>query len=237
MAMAGDFAGRAVVVTGGTGALGSAVLDRLLDEGAICHVPTSRNGAPKGFAFARHGRVTLSANVDLGDAASVEAFYATIPDLWASIHVAGGFAMSPVGEAVGDAFAEMIDANARTTFLCCHAAARAMLASGTAGRIVNVAARPGLDPRKGAGMSAYAASKAAVAAITVALAEELKGGGILVNAVAPSTLDTAATRKAMPKADFSKWVSIDAAAAAIVHLASPENATISGALVPIYGRA
>jgi NAD(P)-dependent dehydrogenase (short-subunit alcohol dehydrogenase family) len=76
-----------------------------------------------------------------------------------------------------------------------------------------------------------------VAAITVALAEELKGSGILVNAVAPSTLDTAANRKAMPKADFSKWVSVEAAAEAIVHLASPRNVVASGALVPIYGRA
>ncbi|MDQ2704484.1 MAG: SDR family NAD(P)-dependent oxidoreductase, partial [Pseudomonadota bacterium] len=168
---------------------------------------------------------------------SVDAFYAAIPDLWASIHCAGAFAMSPVGEKASDAFAAMIDANARTAFLCCHAAARAMRATKTAGRIVNVTARPGLDPRRGAAMSAYAASKAAVAAIAVALAEELKGDGILVNAVAPSTLDTPANRKAMPKADFSKWVDLDAAAEAIVHLASPENATISGALVPIYGRA
>jgi NAD(P)-dependent dehydrogenase (short-subunit alcohol dehydrogenase family) len=235
--MTGAFAGRAVVVTGGTGALGSAVLDRLLDEGAICHVPTGHASTPKGFAFARHGRVELATKVDLDDATSVEAFYATIPDLWASIHCAGAFAMSPVGEGTADAFAEMMDANARTAFLCCHAAARAMIASGAAGRIVNVAARPGLDPRKGAGMSAYAASKAAVAAITVALAEELKGDGILVNAVAPSTLDTPANRKVMPKADFSKWVSLQAAAEAIVHLASPNNVTVSGALLPIYGRA
>ncbi len=239
--MAGEFAGRTVVVTGGTGALGSAVLDRLLDEGAICHVPTSHASAPKGFVFARHGRVTLSTSVDLGDATSVEAFYATIPDLWASIHCAGGFSMSPLGQpgsdASDDTFAGMMDANARTTFLCCRAAARSMLASGTSGRIVNITARPGLDPRKGSGMSAYAASKAAVAAMSVALAEELKGHGILVNAVAPSTLDTPDNRKAMPKADFAKWVSLDAAAEAIVQLASPKNAAISGALAPIYGRA
>ena len=145
--------------------------------------------------------------------------------------------MSPIGEAEPEVFSQMMDANAGTTFLCSRAAARSMLASGTAGRIVNVTARAGIDPRKGSGMSAYTASKAAVAAITVALAEELKNNGILVNAVAPSTLDTPANRKAMPKADFSKWVSLDAAAEAIVHLASPENRTISGALVPLYGRA
>jgi len=235
--MAGAFDGRTVVVTGGTGALGSAVVAKLLDEGAVCHVPTSRASAPEDFAFATHDRVRLAGNVDLADAASVDAFYAMIPDLWASIHSAGAFAMSPIREAAADVFAAMIKANAATSFLCCNAAARAMLASGTAGRIVNVTARPGLDPRKGAAMSAYAASKAAVAAVTIALAEELKGEGILVNAVAPSTLDTPANRKAMPKADFSKWVSVEAAAEAIVHLASPANATVSGALLPIYGRA
>lgn len=235
--MAGELAGRVVVVTGGTGALGGAVLARLLYDGAICHVPTSRTSAPRDFALAGHERVRLAPGVDLGDAASVDALYAAVPGLWASIHCAGGFAMSPVGEAGADAFAAMMDANARTAFLCCHAAARAMRASGTSGRIVNVTARPGLDPRRGAAMSAYAASKAAVAAITVTLAEELKGDGILVNAVAPSTLDTPANRKAMPKADFSKWVSLEAAAMAIVQLASPENATVSGALAPIYGRA
>ncbi len=149
--MAGDFAGRTVVVTGGTGALGSAVLDRLLDEGAICHVPTSHASRPAKLpspgmaALSWHRRSTLS------DAASVEAFYESVPDLWASIHVAGAFAMSPVGEAAADAFTEMMDANAKTAFFCCSAAARAMLATGTAGRIVNVTARAGLDPRKGAG--------------------------------------------------------------------------------------
>lgn len=235
--MGSEFAGKTIVVTGGTGALGSAVLAKLLEEGAICHVPTSHAAAPKDFALAGQDRMKLAPNVDLGDAAAVDAFYASVPDLWASIHCAGAFAMSPIGEAEAKVFDDMIDANAKTAFLCCRAAARTLLASGVAGRIVNVTARAGLDPRKGSGMSAYTASKAAVAAITVALAEELKGSGILVNAVVPSTLDTEANRKAMPKADFAKWVSLEGAAEAIVHLASPKNMTISGALVPIYGRA
>ncbi len=235
--MENEFAGRTVVITGGTGALGGAVIGALLERGALCHVPTGRANPPNDFAFAGHDRVRLAVNIDPGDAASIDAFYAGVPNLWASVHAAGAFAMSPVGGEPGGAFADMIDANARTAFLCCHAAARQMRAAGTVGRIVNVTARPGLDPRKGAGMSAYAASKAAVAAFTLALAEELKGDGILVNAVAPSTLDTPANRAAMPKADFSKWVGLDAAAEAIVHLASPRNATVSGALLPIYGRA
>lgn len=232
----GGLSARTVVVTGGTGALGKAVVERLLREGARCIVPTRHAGTPQDFDAAFDG-VTLVPDVDPGDAAAVEAFYAGIPDLWASIHTAGAFAMSPIAEAAPSVFEAMMDANAKTAFLCSRSAARAMLRTKTAGRIVNVTARSGLDPRTGKGMSAYTASKAAVAAMTVALAEELKEHGILVNAVAPPTLDTPANREAMPRADFSRWVSLEDAAAAIVDLVSPNNTAISGALVPIYGRA
>jgi NAD(P)-dependent dehydrogenase (short-subunit alcohol dehydrogenase family) len=233
--MAVEFEGRQVVVTGGTGALGGAVLTLLVAKGATCHVPSSRaDGDPR---YAGNDRVKIAPRVDLADAGSVDAFYASIPGLWASMNLAGGFAMAPIERSGQQDFAGMIDANARTAFLCCSAAARSMLAAGAGGRIVNVAARPALEPRRGAGMAAYAASKAAVAAMTVALAEELKGAGILVNAIAPSTLDTPANRAAMPKADFGKWVGLDAAAAAIAFLASPENRATSGAVLPLYGRA
>lgn len=229
--------GRHIVVTGGTGALGGAVVGKLLGEGAICHVPNAHAAAPAHFPFPADERVRLAHNVDLADSAKVEAFYASVPDLWASIQLAGGFTAAPVEKIESASFAEMMDTNARTTFLCCRAAIRSMLASGTAGRIVNVTARAGLDLRRGSGMVAYAASKAAVAAMTVAMAEELKGKGILVNAVAPSTLDTPANRAGMPAADFGKWVSLEAAAEAIAYLASPANLAMSGTLVPLYGRA
>ena len=85
-------------------------------------------------------------------------------------------------------------------------------------------------------MSAYAASKAAVAAMTTALGEELKGDNILVNAIAPSILDTPANRAAMPKADFDKWVSLEAAAELIAFLVSPQNAA-SGGIIPLYAKA
>lgn len=229
--------GKHVVVTGGTGALGTAVVARLLEAGAICHVPNSHAAAPAHFIYTDHERVKLKHNVYLADSEAVGSFYGEVSELWASIHLAGGFAMAPVEKTESASFAEMMDTNARTTFLCCRAAVRAMLVSETAGRIVNVAARPGLNPRRGAGMVAYTASKAAVAAMTVALAEELKSHGVLVNAIAPSTLDTPANREAMPDADFGRWVSLEAAAEAIVHLASPANLAMSGALVPLYGRA
>jgi NAD(P)-dependent dehydrogenase (short-subunit alcohol dehydrogenase family) len=235
--MAEAFEGKHVVVTGGTGALGRAVVARLLDEGATCHLPVNHGAAPSGFMLSGHERVMIAPNVDLADVQAVDAFYAAVPDLWASIHLAGGFAMAPIEKTEPGDFAAMMNINARTTFLCCRAAARSMLGSKAGGRIVNIAARSALEPRKGAGTIAYSASKAAVAAMTVVLAEELKGAGILVNAVAPSTLDTPVNRNAMPKADFSKWVSLDAAAEAIVHLASPGNLVASGAIVPLYGRA
>jgi NAD(P)-dependent dehydrogenase (short-subunit alcohol dehydrogenase family) len=108
--------------------------------------------------------------------------------------------------------------------------------SGAGGRIVNVAARPALEWRSGAGMTAYTASKAAVAAFTTALAEEVAKDGILVNAVAPSIMDTAANRDAMPKSDFALWPKVEEVAATILFLASPDNRVTRGAIVPVYGK-
>jgi NAD(P)-dependent dehydrogenase (short-subunit alcohol dehydrogenase family) len=111
-----------------------------------------------------------------------------------------------------------------------------MATSSAGGRIVNVAARPALEWRSGAGMAAYAASKAAVAALTVALAEEVAKDNVLVNAVAPSILDTPANRKAMPKADHAVWPKVAEVAQTILFLASPANKVTRGAIVPVYGR-
>ena len=132
--------------------------------------------------------------------------------------------------------------NALSAFLCSAAAvkafrARAQPGAGGArgGRIVNVSARPALEPRLGAGMIAYTASKSAVAALTQALAQETAEDEIWVNAVAPSIIDTPANRAAMPDADFSKWVMPAALAQMIVFLASPDNRATRGAVIPVYG--
>jgi NAD(P)-dependent dehydrogenase (short-subunit alcohol dehydrogenase family) len=129
---------------------------------------------------------------------------------------------------------QQVEMNFVSAFLCCRAAVNAMHDAG--GRIVNVATRPALEWRAGSGMAAYAASKAAVAAMTVALAEEVVGSGILVNAVAPSTMDTPANRRAMPKADHAVWAKVEDVAATILFLASPENRVTRGAVVPVYGK-
>lgn len=230
-----DYAQRHVVVTGGTGALGAAVVGALLERGAHCHVSYIHAAEAERFALREQARVDLVSVPDLADEGAVAAFYGRVPKLWASIHLAGGFAMAPIGATTATDLRRQIDMNLTTTFLCCRAAVGAMSGS-QAGRIVNVAARPGLEWRTGAGMTAYAASKAAVAALTVALAEEVAKHDILVNAVAPSIMDTPANRKAMPKADFSAWPKVEEVAATILFLASPDNKVTRGAIVPVYGK-
>ena len=111
-----------------------------------------------------------------------------------------------------------------------------MARRGAGGRIVNVAARQALEPRAGAGMTAYTVSKAAVAALSQALAQEVVGDGILVNAVAPSIMDTPQNRKAMPKANYDAWPKVEEVAATILFLASPENRVTRGAVVSTYGQ-
>jgi short-subunit dehydrogenase len=131
---------------------------------------------------------------------------------------------------------QQIDTNLVSCFLCCAAAVNAIGRSGQGGRIVNVSARHAPEWRTGAGMVAYTATKAAVAALTVALSEEVAKEGILVNSVAPSIMDTPANRAAMPKANHKAWPKVDEVAASILFLASPENKVTRGAIVPTGSR-
>src|SRR5438552_10707028 len=93
-----DFTDRHVVVTGGTGALGAAVVQALVDVGATCHIPAHSKPDSQRFALARHERVRVVAGVDLADEAAVSSFYGALPSLWASVHVAGGFAAAAIVE-------------------------------------------------------------------------------------------------------------------------------------------
>jgi NAD(P)-dependent dehydrogenase (short-subunit alcohol dehydrogenase family) len=229
-----DFHGRHVVVTGGAGALGTAVVGALVDAGALCHVPCLDEAEAARFRLRGHKQVTLTVTGDLADEAAIERLYHGLAPLWASIHIAGGFAAASLRDTAAAAIRRQIDMNLVSCMLCCRAAVQAMTAGG--GRIVNVAARAGLEWRSGAGMVAYTASKAAVAAMTVALAEEVARDGILVNAVAPSIMDTPVNRQAMPKADFALWPKVEDVAATILFLASPDNRVTRGAIVPVYGK-
>ena len=229
-----DFRDRHVVITGGTGALGTTVVEALIGAGAICHVPCFNEAEAQGFALRDRPQVKLVVAGNLADEAAIDRLYQSVGPLWASIHLAGGFAAGPLREASVATLRQQVDMNLLTCLLCCRAAVGAMTGSG--GRIVNVAARPALEWRSGAGMVAYAASKAAVAALTAALAEEVAKAGILVNAVAPSIMDTPANRTAMPKADYDLWPKVAEVAATIMFLASPDNRVTRGGIVPVYGR-
>lgn len=229
------FANRHVVVTGGTGALGEAVVAQLVEAGASVHVPSYSDAELADFRFAAHEQVCVYPGMDLTQEAAVTTFYQELPSLWASAHIAGGFAMAPLADTRLSDFGRMMAMNATTSFLCCREAVRAMRASTGEGRIVNVSARPALVPT--AGMVAYAASKAAVASMTQCLGEELAAEGIFVNAIIPSVMDTPANRAAMPEADPSTWPSVGDVAARVVDLLSPENRTTRGGLIPVYGRA
>ncbi len=212
-----DLQGRNAVVTGGAGALGSAVVARLLEAGAVCHVPAFDDGEAARFPLAGHERVRLGVAGDLADWDAVERFYSGIDGLWASIHLAGGFGMGGIAETPPGMFQRQMSINAATCYLCCRAAVAALRRAGVGGRIVNVAA------------------KAAVAALTQALAEEVAAEGILVNAVAPSILDTPANRAAMPDADHAAWPKTAQVAETIAFLATPASAATRGAVVPVYG--
>jgi NAD(P)-dependent dehydrogenase (short-subunit alcohol dehydrogenase family) len=231
-----NYVDRHVVVTGGTGALGTAVVAKLLDAGATCHVPYRHEDEAKRFPHRDHKNVSLVALSDLVDEAAVNAFYGGIAKLWASIHIAGGFAFAPIEKSDKAVLMGQIETNLVSAYLCSRAAVSAFRQAGGGGRIVNVVSRHALEPRQGASLTAYVATKSGVAGLTQALAEEVAQDGILVNAVAPSIMDTPANRKSMPKADFDAWPKVEEVAATIVFLASPDNAVTRGAIVPVYGK-
>jgi NAD(P)-dependent dehydrogenase (short-subunit alcohol dehydrogenase family) len=236
--MALDFNSLHVVVTGGTGALGTAIVEQLVDQGATCHVPCFSESELAKFPYAASERVRVKPGVDLADEAGTRAFYerfADGPRLWASIHVAGGFSMGPVDTVTADDFRRQWEMNTLTCFLCCREAIRYMRGHG--GRLVNVASRPGVMPSTGTHMVAYTSSKAAVCAMTESLGAELASEGIWVNAVAPSIMDTPANRSAMPKSDFTSWPKVHEVARTICFLASPLNQSTRGAVVSVYGKA
>ena len=227
--MTTSLGGRNVVITGGDGGLGPAVVAAFAQAGAVCHLPLHGPGLTHA-----HAGVRVTSGVDLTDEDAVVRYYAALPALAASIHLAGGFKARPIAETSCAELLQQLELNLVTAFLCSREAIKAMRQSG-GGRIVNVAARVVEAPA--AGMSAYSAAKAGVAALTRSLAEETRKEGILVNAVLPSIIDTPANRAAMPGADVARWPKPEELARAILWLASPDNLLTSGALVPVYGKA
>jgi 3-oxoacyl-[acyl-carrier protein] reductase len=223
--------GKVVVVTGASGALGRVVAEVALARGA--RVAGVDYGASQ--MAATPNRIELG-GVDLSDAAqakkAIDAVAAHFGTIDALVNIAGGFAFETVAEGDPKTWQRMYALNVLTALNASRSAIPHLGASPT-GRIVNVGAMGALQA--GAGMGAYAASKAGVHRLTEALAVELKGK-ITVNAVLPSTIDTPANRASMPKADFGKWVTPQELADVILFLASDAASAVTGALLPVSGR-
>lgn len=235
-----DFSDRHLIVTGGTGSLGSAVVELLLNSGAKCSIPCFNQAELDNFDLADHENVFTEVGVDLTEEKATIAFFndavTAQGELWASIHIAGGFGMGDISDVTKSDFMKQINLNLVTCFNSCKSAISQIRKSGEGGRIVNVAARPALEPRQGAGMSAYTTSKAGVASLTQSLAEEVAKDDILINAVAPSIIDTPANRNAMPNANYENWPKPKEIATQMVYLASFQNKVTRGGIVPVYGK-
>jgi NAD(P)-dependent dehydrogenase (short-subunit alcohol dehydrogenase family) len=234
---------RVAVVTGGTGALGRAVSERFLEEGARVAVPYIIDAEVPLFNE-RMGKRFPSSNiflskVDVADERQVASFIdETVKKMGRAdilVNLVGGFwgGKTIVDTTVAE-WQAMFDLNLKPTFLVCRAVLPTMQKN-KYGRIVSVSSRTGL---LGAGeFAAYAIAKGTIKTFTASLAEEVLNDNVLVNAIAPSTIDTEANRKAMPNAKHENWVKPEDIAKTIAYLCSEQNQVTSGAVVPVYGRA
>lgn len=229
-----------IIITGGAGVLGTAVVQLLVDAGASCSVPCFSKTEQNSFELTDHPNVFTKAGIDLTNEKQAQSFYedavAEQGPLWGSIHIAGGFGMGAIEDTSKDSFMKQINLNLVTCYNSCRAAVQHFKGQESGGRIVNIAARPALEPRQGKGMTAYTASKGGVAALTQSLAAEVVEDDILVNAIAPSTIDTPQNREGMPGADFDKWPKPSQLAQQIAYLVSPENEVTRGSIVTVYGK-
>jgi NAD(P)-dependent dehydrogenase (short-subunit alcohol dehydrogenase family) len=231
------FQGQVVLVTGGTGALGSAVARAFIQEGANVAVTyrTPReydeleSSLSPDRARLRGHRVDLTNEAEMSRvAAAIDAEFHRLDVL---VNTAGGYSGGPKLWEIESAVLErMLDFNLRSTFVTSRSVLPIFLRQGR-GYIVNVAAKAAVDQPGGAG--AYVASKAAALAMMHSLAMDLKGTGIRVNSVLPSIIDTAANRRDMPRAHFDTWTKPEDIARVILFLCTEDAQSISGAAIPV----
>jgi len=226
--------GRNVLVTGGTGALGTAVVQAFVHARARVTVSwvveRERDALREELGTAAREVRLERADVTDPDAVAALCVTATEPTgrLDVLAQLVGGFAFAPITETDPKTWHKMIALNATSTFLCAREAVKCMRPHG--GRIVTVAAVPAVA-RGAANMSAYAAAKAAVLNLTQSLSKEVVGDGITVNAIVPSTIDTPANRAAMPDADTATWLAPAAIAEVVLWLAGEAAGIVTGSAV------
>ena len=232
---------RNILITGGTGILGSAVTKAYIAQGdnvAVTYLFENEVERFKQFNPDISDKVPfLFANVTEESEVQkcIQDFHASVGQLDILVNIAGGFIGGiPATELEADRWDFMMNLNLKSVFLCCKAALPEMTARGS-GKIVNVSARAGLKGE--AGMSAYCVSKGGVRTLTESLAAEVMDAGVNVNAIMPSVIDTPANRESMPDEDYERWVSPADIAKVICFLTSDDAAVINGAAIPVYGRA
>ena len=223
-----------VLIAGGTGALGTAVVRELLDAGHDCAV-TWIVDVEVERGRAEFGDRAKFIRADLLDPDGADEAVAAVPDLEAVVDLVGGFASGPlVHETTPEDFERMMRLNVTPAFNLARAAMPRLVERG-GGSFVAVSARPALRPFAGA--SAYVTAKAAVLAFVQALDADYRSKGIRANAILPSVIDTPANRRDQPDADHSKWVQPAEIARVVRFLVSDDAAVVTGGAIPVYGRA
>jgi NAD(P)-dependent dehydrogenase (short-subunit alcohol dehydrogenase family) len=224
--------GKRIAVTGAFGTLGAAVVQAALDAGAKVAALDLAAASPHADR-----RAHVFGGVDIADTVAartaLDAAAQALGGLDALVNIAGTFRWETVADGSLDTWDLLYKINLRSAVAASKAALPHLRNNG-AGRIVNIGA--GAAAKAGAGMGAYTASKAGIARLTEALAEELKDERITVNAVLPSIIDTPPNRADMPKADFDRWVKPEQLADVILFLLSDRAAAVTGALLPVVGR-
>jgi len=234
-----DFSNQVIIVTGASGNLGRAVVELFQSAGAsLVLVERNADKLKQAFPDLAGDPHHLIASADLTDAEAVKSVVAqTVAQFGrvdALVNTVGGFrAGTPLHETPMDTFDFLLNLNARTVYIAAQAVLPTMLAQGN-GKIISVAARPGLEGR--ANQAAYSASKAAVLRLTESMAAEYRMQGIHVNAIIPGTIDTPQNRAAMPDADFGKWVQPESLAGVIAFLASDLAQDVHGVALAVVGR-
>lgn len=231
---------RVIVLTGGTGGLGTAVVKRLADQDyrfAITYLVPEEARLFEKAVGVNEDRLMLS-RVDATSTSEITAFMQQVVDRFGAIHIVcslvGGWAGGRDVEETDDVrFDRMIDVNLRSAFATVRAAVPHLKKVGW-GRILLIGSRAATEAP--AGQAAFNAAKAGVAALAMTVAQELDDTGITANVIVPSLIDTPATRKALPFADYIDWPTPDEIAAVIEFALSDASAVISGAMIPVYGR-
>lgn len=231
------FQGQTVLVTGGTGALGSAAVRAFLQEGANVAVTyrTPREYDALQSSVAADPARLRGHQIDVTNEAAMSRLAAAIDAEFHRLDVlvnsAGGYSGGPKLWEIESAVLErMLDLNLRSAFVTSRSVLPILLRQGR-GCIVNVAAKAAVDQPGGAG--AYVASKAAALAMMHSLAMDLKGTGVRVNSVLPNIIDTAANRRDMPQANFANWTKPEDIARVILFLCSDDARAINGAALPV----